>query len=299
MIKRNKHEKSKETVDFYKEWSESRVGKVLKAIPIFESDDHEYSLGGYWTGNIREFNKYQICSDRVKEIEIQLLHYARTFAIAFYSLGYNVNKDVLVRFGDKPITLKGRPYKSYMGIIDWFKALGLFFVLRDRAGIDLLMSAPRSAFENAAIQHTELDFRILRVIQNIYNQSAAKDMMKYIQEALEATDPKLNMYDVDKESTDFVLYIEEPLLRVWMAALMNKAAYFNEQLEDALLLHKKYYSNSDRHTDYDGWISWRLLAPVVFAHDSGIKIEVESEYIPKWLVEGDFKDVEQWVNWEV
>ncbi len=266
---------------------------------VYETDFEKYDIGTGWTMTLRKFHDYQLCKDRKQETEIKLLHYARILANAFYTVGYNIDKEVQVRFGNAPIILKGRQYKSYMGIIDWFKALGLFFVLRDRAGINLLMSAPRSAFENAAIQHTELDFRILRVVQNIYNQSAAKDMMQYIQEALEATDPKLNMYDVDKESTDFVLHIEEPLLRVWMAALINKEAYFNEQLEDALLLHKKYYSDSDRCNDSQGWVSWRLLAPVVFAHDSGIKITVESEYIPKWLVEGDFKGIEQWIKWEI
>ncbi len=299
MILRIKDQSSLD-IAYINESSISRVQKMESLyIKTIEEDFNKLNIGSVWTHNVAKFNEYELCENKKSEIGIQLLHYARIFASAFYTLGYNIDKEVQVRFGNAPIILKGRQYKSYMGILDWFKALGLFFVLRDRAGIDLLMSAPRSAFENAAIQHTELDFRILRVVQNIYNQSAAKDMMQYIQEALEATDPKLNMYDVDKESTDFVLHIEEPLLRVWMAALMNKEAYFNEQLEDALLLHKKYYSNSDRCNDSQGWVSWRLLAPVVFAHDSGIKITVESEYIPKWLVEGDFKGIEQWIKWEV
>lgn len=288
MIKRNNHTKSKEAISNFKIWAKETLDDNLDAIVSFENDDKSLSLGGFWVNSLREFHDYQLCLERDRTIEVQLLNHARVFAKAFYTLGYNIGKDVQVRFSKKPITLKGRPYKSYMGITDWVKALGLFFVLRDRKGINLLLSAPRFTFENAAIKHTELDFRILRVIQNIYNQSAAKDMMQYIQEALEATDPSLNLFDVDKESTSFVLHIEEPLLRVWMAALMNKETYFNEQLEDAILLHKKYYSTSDRCNDSQGWISWRLLAPIVFAHDSGINIEVESEYIPKWLVKGDF-----------
>ncbi|MGG8495178.1 immunity 49 family protein [Tenacibaculum sp. TC6] len=267
----------------------------------YENNFNKYAnnIGTSWTRNLSEFQSYQICTIIDREKEMKLLHYARVLARAFYSLGYNIDKDVVVRFRDKRITLKGRPYKSYMGIIDWYKALGLFFALRDRAGIDLLMGAPRSAFENSALQHKELHFRILRVVQNIYNPSVAKHMMGYIQEALEATDPTLNMYDVDKGSTNFVLYIREPLIRVWMAALMNKEDYFNEQLEDALLLHKKYYSVGDRCEESDGWVSWRLLAPTIFAHDSGININIESEYIPKWLVEGDFSGVEKWLEWEI
>lgn len=289
-------------LDFY----QRSLDKLLKKneeiiLSRYENNFEEYAnnIGTSWTWNLSKFQIYQICTIRDREKEMKLLHYARVLARAFYSLGYNIDKDVVVRFREKRITLKGRPYKSYMGIVDWFNALGLFFALRDRSGIDLLMGAPRSAFENAAIKPWNLDIKILRIIQNIYNPLAAKHMMGYIQEALEATDPKLNMYDVNDESTQFVLYIEEPLIRVWMAALMNKEDYFNEQLEDALLLHKKYYSFGDKCEESDGWVSWRLLAPTIFAHDSGINIKVESEYLPKWLVEADFSGVEQWLEWEV
>jgi hypothetical protein len=67
---------------------------------------------------------------------------------------------------------------------------------------------------------------------------------------------------------------------------------FNEALEQALLEHRKFWSVSpanprdidNRPEDPDGFLALGPLGLACLAHDRGIPIEVESPYIPSWIV---------------
>jgi hypothetical protein len=65
---------------------------------------------------------------------------------------------------------------------------------------------------------------------------------------------------------------------------------FNEALETALILHRKYYEEApSQGSDIprESPESFLALAPLglaCIAHDRGIPIEVESGYIPSWIV---------------
>ena len=65
-------------------------------------------------------------------------------------------------------------------------------------------------------------------------------------------------------------------------------AKFNDYLVAALEGHKKYFGTKDNAFATPGWLSMRILAACTMAVDGkGFAIEVESEYIPRWLYMGE------------
>ncbi len=70
----------------------------------------------------------------------------------------------------------------------------------------------------------------------------------------------------------------------------NDEKSFNEELYDAVSLHKEYWGSEtdNRKNSSDGWISWLLLAPAALANDSGLKMNFKTDYLPDWLVTGEF-----------
>lgn len=61
---------------------------------------------------------------------------------------------------------------------------------------------------------------------------------------------------------------------------------FNAALADALGLYRDYYSAGDNIGDPDGQLSYDALAMACLAHDRGIPVRVESDYLPRAVIEG-------------
>ncbi len=103
--------------------------------------------------------------------------------------------------------------------------------------------------------------------------------------------PTNKYQEADKEA------LQTPLLRVFQSIYKEDTEGFNKNLIIALEKHKLYYSSNDiynesRNSDYYGWVSIPLIAACAIAHDKGMKREVQSDYIPEWLVKGEFEGLE-------
>ncbi len=75
-----------------------------------------------------------------------------------------------------------------------------------------------------------------------------------------------------------------------------EARSFNDALERALLAHRAFWTQpatpddftEDRREDPDGFLALAPLGLACLAHDRGIPIDVESDYIPRWIVRGEW-----------
>ncbi|MFE3229047.1 immunity 49 family protein [Nocardia sp. NPDC059228] len=73
--------------------------------------------------------------------------------------------------------------------------------------------------------------------------------------------------------------------------LMRSRDEFNEELVGALWHHREYWTATpDRRKDSEGCLALGPLAMACMATDMGVKLVVESEYIPRHLVRGSWRD---------
>ena len=257
-----------------------------KGFPEFNNSISKYSLDSFVKSALNNFNQSCLGTGQDRDLQIRLLSHYHTLAKAFFKIAYNEGKEVEVNFTGTPVKHIGREYKSGVGFNDWLKAWGVFTVFDDREGLELLQSIPESVMEKSNMSWVYLHRSILTILQNIYNPNVK--MGELILEAMRATDPKVGGYRQDNEAQEWVLYNYEPLIRVYEALFRRNEKDFNEVLIEALELHKKYWGDekSGRNNESDGWISWLLLAPAATAVRFGMKLEVTSDYIPEWLVNG-------------
>ncbi|MFP1625881.1 immunity 49 family protein [Streptomyces sp. 5K101] len=83
-----------------------------------------------------------------------------------------------------------------------------------------------------------------------------------------------------------MLKILHPLLELFQLYLRRETEAFNKSLVTALTLHKEYWTGTEaRSLSGDELIALAPLAIACMAYGAGMPIEVESEYLPKALLE--------------
>lgn len=103
----------------------------------------------------------------------------------------------------------------------------------------------------------------------------------------EATDPK----NLRPGSEFFVLSYWVPVFDTHYAVLRKDVSAFNHHLEQILICQDKYHKKRKQEDDEYGDpapFSEAILAVASLGHEQGLKMTVESDYLPKWIVEGDF-----------
>jgi hypothetical protein len=83
-----------------------------------------------------------------------------------------------------------------------------------------------------------------------------------------------------------MLKILYPPLELFHLYLRRETERFNETLATALTWHKEYWTaNEARSLSGEGLVALGPLAIACMAHDADMPIEVESEYLPKALLQ--------------
>jgi hypothetical protein len=68
------------------------------------------------------------------------------------------------------------------------------------------------------------------------------------------------------------------------ALLSDDARTFNESLATAVEQHKAWWSKDEETGPFDGFVALEPLALACAAHDAGMKVTVESDYLPASLI---------------
>lgn len=131
-----------------------------------------------------------------------------------------------------------------------------------------------------------------------YNQRQKEDLSLWWGDGYKESD--LTPYSTGCLPLQFQKYqIDElilPYLKVYQNVFENDEKGFNQNLEIALEKHKNYYENSliqgeEIRSDHTGWLSMALIGACAIAYDKGIKREIESDYIPEWIITDNFEGV--------
>ncbi|MFD4794098.1 immunity 49 family protein [Streptomyces anulatus] len=99
---------------------------------------------------------------------------------------------------------------------------------------------------------------------------------------IEASDPAVARI-APQDLLQAVLY---PPIKLFYHYVRNDRDGFAPALADSLKLHRTYWTlNENRATDIDGSIALGPLAIVCLAYDAGFPLDIESDYLPKRLLQ--------------
>ncbi|MFI5566472.1 immunity 49 family protein [Streptomyces sp. NPDC051740] len=161
----------------------------------------------------------------------------------------------------------------------WLEAFWLAVVCRDQARMTQLCEVPVETLRASGAVFEEYIYHWVDTLQTYWLERPG--LGEKLVAAFDGTDPDRLRF-MDREMMLKVLY---PPINLFYRFVGRDAEQFNEALAQALELHKEYWTaNEERRETSDGDIPLDVLALACLAHDAGLPVEVESEYLPENLL---------------
>ncbi|MCX5607202.1 MULTISPECIES: immunity 49 family protein [unclassified Streptomyces] len=163
---------------------------------------------------------------------------------------------------------------------NWLTAFWLAVICRDQTRMTQLCEIPLDRLRSPEGQYDEYVYHWVDVLQTYWLQRPG--LVDKLIATIEASNPEV-VRVAPRDLLQGVLY---PPINLFYHFVRKDEAGFSPALADALKLHKAYWTlNEDRKADIDGTIALGPLAIACLAHDGKIPIEVESDYLPKHLLQ--------------
>ncbi|GAA0982967.1 hypothetical protein GCM10009551_028720 [Nocardiopsis tropica] len=179
--------------------------------------------------------------------------------------------------------------KTSTNASNWTTAFFLAVVCRDQKRYRELCEIPvdllREAGERKGTRYNPFTYHWISALQNfvLNRPGLGEELMA----AMELSTPERVDFG-DTESLDKLVF---PPMNALLRLVERDSAKFNEALAQGLALHGDYYTaDAERAEDIEGVVPLGLLAMACLAYDTAeqdpdFRLEVESGYLPKHLVQ--------------
>ncbi|WJV46469.1 immunity 49 family protein [Streptomyces flavofungini] len=187
---------------------------------------------------------------------------------------------VQCRIGGETRTIPAIGPRSYTDAGNWVSSFYLALVCREQGRLNQLARVPISLLRESGAMYDEYIYAWVDSLQRYWLGESG--VMEKLVEAVDGASPQVAQV-ADGEQLLKILY---PPLELFHRYLTQEHEKFNEALVDALTWHKEYWTgDDDRAMSSAGLVALGPLALACLAREAGFPIEVESEYLPKALLE--------------
>lgn len=203
-------------------------------------------------------------------------------AAAIFALSSGRAGEVQVDLGPgrAKVTLPATGPTSATHVGNWRIGWWLAHIVGDRSAIDSLSATPLDVLRRSSSRGDECQYLFIDALQAFERRD--DDWSTRLQAALNATDPATTSIS-DEE---YVLNVLVPEMQMLFRLAIGEITPFNDALDFALERHKKYWSQAKRKRDPNGYLALGPLAITKMVRKAGMSVEVESDYLPKQLLEG-------------
>ncbi|GHA09515.1 immunity 49 family protein [Streptomyces echinoruber] len=164
---------------------------------------------------------------------------------------------------------------------NWVKAFWLAIVCREQDRMTQLCNVPISLLRASGTEYDEYVYAWIDALQSYWLQRG--NVSEKLVAAVNGTKPDATVI----ASRALMLKILYPSLELFYRYLRQDREQFNTVLAEALQWHKEYWTeDEDRASSSEGLVALGPLAMAALAHDAGFPFQVQSEYLPRALVEG-------------
>lgn len=206
-----------------------------------------------------------------------------------------INKSAPYQLGlrNRIFTFTQSRKRHNMSVGQWLNAFHATLLLRDPYNqLDNLLSIDQDDFSITVENDEKTDFFLVlyRLYQGLFGKQEA-DLPKLVGDVIEFSAPEFVGEVAIQETVNFrLLPVTQMLVYAHTAERDTK---YHEKLEAALVAHKQYFTDNmhsdNMEFDTNGWMALGITAIAAYAYDNfGLEPKIESEYIPEWLIKGDF-----------
>lgn len=211
------------------------------------------------------------------------------FAVSTVADGAEV--EYLIDHGCRHLEGVGPQY--FTNVNNWTKAFFLAVTCRDEKRWRKLCEIPveslREAGERKGTKYNEYAYHWVAALQALVLNRPG--LAGHLGKAIELSDPCNGAF-----GGDIVDLVAVPQMNVFRFFVAEDSDGFNQALAKGLEKFKGYFTaNRERAEDIDGAVPLGLLALACWAHDRSsrhpdFKLEVESGYLPKYILDGGWFD---------
>lgn len=170
--------------------------------------------------------------------------------------------------------------RSYADAGNWLTAFWLAIICREQKRMTQLCEIPLERLRSPEGQYDEYIYHWVDTLQTYWLRRPG--LVEKLTATLEASDPAVARI-APRDLLDGQLY---PPINLFYHFVRKDEEGFGPALEEALKLHKAYWTwDEDRADRTEGCLALGPLAIACLAYDGEIPIEVESSYLPKYLLE--------------
>ncbi|MDX2525164.1 immunity 49 family protein [Streptomyces europaeiscabiei] len=202
---------------------------------------------------------------------------------ALFASATITQETVSCRIADKVRTIPATGPQHYTDAGNWLTAFWLAVVCREQDRMDQLVRVPVSLLRDSGAVFDDYVYAWVQALQSAWLRGG--DIGDLLTAALDGTAPEA-LRVADPDLVQKVLY---PPINLFYRYVARQPDEFNEALADALRWHKDYWTqDEERNSSSSGLVALGPLAVACLARDVGFPIDVESEYLPKHLLEGSW-----------
>ncbi|WP_060884156.1 immunity 49 family protein [Streptomyces caniscabiei] len=170
--------------------------------------------------------------------------------------------------------------QTYADAGNWLTAFWLAVVCREQKRMTQLCEIPLDRLRSAEGQYDEYVYRWVDTLQTYWLRRPG--LVEKLIATLEASHPDV----VSVAPRDLVQQVLYPPINLFHRFVRQDEEGFNEALVEAVELHKAYWTaDEDRVRRTEGSLALGPLALACLAHDGEIPVGVQSDYLPKYLLE--------------
>ncbi|MGF1733219.1 immunity 49 family protein [Photobacterium kasasachensis] len=180
--------------------------------------------------------------------------------------------------------LEGKQGHSYLHFQFWFEAFCLTVMLRDWDKMHELLSYDESMFDTANVQSDKFDRALFALIKGMFKKGS--NMQALMQDAVTASESRF----IDEHRQPWAYSLLLPLLEIVSYILTTDVEeQYQEAMYKACQSHKDIWQSKDA-SNSKGWLSIPLTAMAVLAYEyRQYELGFDTDYIPHWIVVGDYK----------
>jgi hypothetical protein len=170
--------------------------------------------------------------------------------------------------------------QEYLHAGNWLTTYYLAVICRENERLDQLARVPVSFLRASGVEFDEYIYAWVETLQNAW--FGRPETWNTLVAAIDGTDPA----SPHIASAELMLKILYPPLEIFHRYQRQEPEPFNTALAEALTWHREYWTaNETRSKSSEGLVAVGPLAVACMAFDADIPVDVESEYLPKHLLE--------------
>jgi Immunity protein 49 len=216
--------------------------------------------------------------DICKYLKLSAQAVAALFASAAAEPGY-----IDVPIGEGPlIHIPTIEPSSRTHVSKWCNGFFVAVISCDTESLDRLCSVPISLTQLSSTRSSKFHYPFAEALQGFY--LGKREAYSFLDEAIRLATPEDSLEDTWLYNSSIML----PWMNLLYYVMHSEQERFNTVLQEALELHKKFWTKDEDSLLYpESYLALGLIAICRLAHEQGMIVDGDSDYLPLRLVAGE------------